>query len=374
MRLIVFLIRAVSFNFKIKNLANKLLLSKTEGVAKRNKSINKKELLKLNNTKIRALFNSLPYSNIIKELSNPPYGLCIENKYTDSYGTIGSLYQYKNSKILIHNTSIKKCEGIEGIVYKNDQEYFRFTDKTIGDNTFLRTIGNTTIKYENNKIIYIDSKINSKLVEPLKMDLVRDTNFGTFDIETALDKNNNFIPISCGWIIKIKYKDYIITNYESTESMFINCFDDMFNHNNYTWYAHNLGGFDAVFIFKILFENYTKTKVNFKNGKPLSIKVSLTTKDKNNKNKTKNIVFKDSYKIQPLSIRNLIKANDITTQKLCFPYTFMRTDNINYEGQLPDKSFYENISDLEYTKFADEFKDKKWILKDELLKYMKMIL
>lgn len=104
----------------------------------------------------------------------------------------------KNSKILIHNTSIKKCEGIEGIVYKNDQEYFRFTDKTIGDNTFLRTIGNTTIKYENNKIIYIDSKINSKLVEPLKMDLVRDTNFGTFDIETALDKNNNFIPISCG--------------------------------------------------------------------------------------------------------------------------------------------------------------------------------
>lgn len=94
MRLIVFLIRAVSFNFKIKNLANKLLLSKTEGVAKRNKSINKKELLKLNNKKIRALFNSLPYSNIIKELSNPPYGLCIENKYTDSYGTIGSLYQY----------------------------------------------------------------------------------------------------------------------------------------------------------------------------------------------------------------------------------------------------------------------------------------
>jgi hypothetical protein len=198
MRLIVFLIRAVSFNFKIQNLANKLLLSKTECIAKRNKSINKKELLKLNNTKIKALFNSLPYSNIIKDLGNPPYGLCIDKKYTDSSGIIGCLYQYKNSKILIHNTSIKKWEGIEGIVYKNDQEYFRFTDKTIGDNSFLRTIGNTTIKYVKNQIIYIDSKINSKLVEPLKIDLVRDTNFGTFDIETALDINNNFIPVSCG--------------------------------------------------------------------------------------------------------------------------------------------------------------------------------
>jgi hypothetical protein len=156
--------------------------------------------------------------------------------------------------------------------------------------------------------------------------------------------------------------------------MFKNCFDDMFKcvaNNNYTMFAHNLGGFDAVFILKILFENYTKTKVQFKDGKPLSIKVSLTTKDKDNKNKTKNIVFKDSYKIQPLSIRNLIKANDITTQKLYFPYTFMRTDNINYEGQLPDKSFYDNISDLEYKKIEDEFKDKNWILKDELLKYMK---
>jgi hypothetical protein len=92
--------------------------------------------------------------------------------------------------------------------------------------------------------------------------------------------------------------------------MFKNCFYDLFNHNNYTWYAHNLGAFNVKF--NILFKNYIKTKIQFKYGKPLSIKVSLTTKD----NKTKNIVFKDSYKIQPLSIRN--KANDITKKKLFF--------------------------------------------------------
>nr|BAM29335.1 dpoB [Lentinula edodes] len=366
MRLIVFLIRSVSFDLKVKNLANKLLLSKTETEKKRTKSINKKELLKLNNTRIKALFNSLPNSNLIKD-----FGFQIDSHYTDSSGIIGSLYQYKNSKILIHNTNIKEWEGFEGIVFKNDLEYFRFTDKTIGLNAFLRTIGNTTIKFVNNTIIYIDSKINSKLVEPLKMELARDTNYGTFDIETALDINNKFIPVSCGWKNKKNYKDYIITNYDSTESMFKNCFDDMFNHNNYTWYAHNLGGFDSVFILNILFKFYTKTKVQFKDGKPLSIKVSITTKDNNNKNNTKNLVFKDSYKIQPFSIRNLIKANDITTQKLYFPYLFLRTDNINYEGKLPDKSFYDNISDLEYNKIAYEFKDKIWVLKDELLKYMK---
>jgi hypothetical protein len=154
--------------------------------------------------------------------------------------------------------------------------------------------------------------------------------------------------------------------------MFKNCFDDMLNHNNYTWYAHNLSGFDAVFILKILLQNYTNTKVQYKDGKPLSIKVSLTTKDnKTNKNKTKKIVFKDSYKIQPMSLINLIKAYEITTQKLIFPYKMLRIDNLNYDGKLPDKSFYENISDLDYQKLVDEFKDKNWNLKYELLKYMK---
>jgi DNA polymerase type B, organellar and viral len=367
MRLIIFLIRSVSFNLKLKNIINKNLNKEKGGkIEKRSNSINKKEIIKLKNTKIQAFLNSLPNSNLLKD-----FGFLIENDHIDNSGNIGSLYQYKRTKILIHNTNIKKWEGIEGIVYKNDNEYFRFTDKNIGgmDKAFLRIIGNTTIKYENNNIIYIDSKINSKKVEPLKkMDLVRNTKYGTFDIETALDKNNKFIPVSCGWKIKNLYKDYIITNYDSTESMFKNCFDDMFNHNNYTWYAHNLGGFDAVFILKILFANYNKPKVQFKDGKPLSINVRFTNKDSN---KTKIIVFKDSYKIQPLSIRKLIKANDITTKKLYFPYFFMRTDNINYEGILPDKLFFDNIPELEYKKIADEFKDKKWNLKDELLKYMK---
>jgi hypothetical protein len=30
------------------------------------------------------------------------------------------------------------------------------------------------------------------------MDIVRDTNYGSFDIETAFDLNNKFIPVSCG--------------------------------------------------------------------------------------------------------------------------------------------------------------------------------
>lgn len=49
------------------------------------------------------------------------------------------------------------------------------------DNAFFSspTISNITIKYVNKKIIYIDTTIQSKKVEGLKMELVIDTKYGT---------------------------------------------------------------------------------------------------------------------------------------------------------------------------------------------------
>lgn len=357
MRLIIFLIRSVSFNLELSDIVNNKL--KKDREIKKNYFLKNKELLKLKNTKLIAMFNSLPNSNLVKD-----FGLLINSNHIDKSGIIGSLYLYKNFQILIHNTDIKKCEGLQGIVYKNDNEYFKFTDIIIVGkfNEFLRSIDNTTIKYVNNNVTYIESITKSKRVDSLKIDIVRDKKFGSFDIETALDKNNQFIPVSCGWKTDKKYKDYIITNYDSIDHMFKICFEDMFKFNNYTWYAHNLGGFDSVFILKVLFENYGKPKIQFKDGKPLSIKVKYNNKM---------IVFKDSFKILPLSIRSLIKSYNIKTNKLYFPYSYLRIDNLFYKGILPEKSFFENIPDLEYQKMKNEFSNKKWVMKDELLKYMK---
>jgi len=67
----------------------------------------------------------------------------------------------------------------------------------------MRTIGNTTMKIVNKEIQFIDTKINSKMIEPLKIDLTRYTKYGSFDIETALDTNNKYIPVSCGCCLPI---------------------------------------------------------------------------------------------------------------------------------------------------------------------------
>lgn len=49
------------------------------------------------------------------------------------------------------------------------------------------------------------------------------------------------------------YKSYFISDYEDSQAMIIACIEDMLRHNGYTWYSHNMGGFDSAFILKVLF-------------------------------------------------------------------------------------------------------------------------
>ena len=157
MRLIIFLIRSVSFDTKVIKLVNKDLLKNNN--KKMIKDNNKKELLKLKNNILIALFNILPNSNLLKD-----FGSLINDSYINKSGISGSLYQFNKVKILIHKMNTNK---VEDIVYKQGEEYFRFTDINISsteikDIEFYRTILNTTIKYVNKNIKYIDTKIESK--------------------------------------------------------------------------------------------------------------------------------------------------------------------------------------------------------------------
>jgi DNA polymerase type B, organellar and viral len=104
-----------------------------------------------------------------------------------------------------------------------------------------------------------------------------------------------------------------------------------------------------------------QTNVRIRDGKALSIIVSRTIKNiKINKVETNTIIFKDSFKILPMSIKTIIKGFELKLQtpKLYFPYRIMKIYNLNYEGALPDKSFYDNISDLEFKNLKRSLKIK----------------
>lgn len=126
-------------------------------------------------------------------------------------------------------------------------------------------------------------------------------------------------------------------------------------------YAHNLSRFDGVFIMKYLM-SFGKVKPLMHNGKLISI--TLKVNIKGHKNKT--IVFKDSFLMLPLSLRDLCNSFKVDNPKSYFPYLL---NDLNYKGQFPDFKYFTSLSTNEYLNLKNQYLNKIWSFKDEAIKY-----
>jgi hypothetical protein len=116
-------------------------------------------------------------------------------------------------------------------------------------------------------------------------------------------------------------------------------------YDNYKIYIHNLSGFDAIFLLKILTE-LGQIKPIMHKGDLISIEFKFNGYI---------VTFKDSLKLLIVSLRNLAKSFGVDTQKGIFPYTFVNKNNLDYIGEVPDYKYFNNISIDEYNKYCEQF-------------------
>src|SRR5882672_4689900 len=274
--------------------------------------------------------------NIHKSVSNLDYTKkCEVDK--------GSNTSYKNVDILSKINNNKNINSYKGIVFKNENEYITFTDTIIAKNEFnlIRQIGNSSIFIKDNLVQFIETKINSRQIELKKRALKRDTNYVIFDIECYLDKDNNFIPYACKWYTPKRSITYDVRDYKNWEEMISVFLIDIFVYcPDSTIYVHNLSSFDSLYLLKSLYK-YFNTSPIIKDNKIISINVSKII-NMNNKNKKIKLFFKDSLLLLPLALEKLINSFSIETKKLPFPYKFVREDNLNYIGPIPDYDYYKD--------------------------------
>lgn len=102
-------------------------------------------------------------------------------------------------------------------------------------------------------------------------------------------------------------------------------------YNNYSVYAHNLSGFDGIYLIRILSE-LGLNKPIIKDGKMISIPLSFTI----NPTKQGRITFKDSLLLLPGSLRKLAKSFQVES-KSYFPFDFVNNPDLdlNYVGPIP---------------------------------------
>lgn len=187
------------------------------------------------------------------------------------------------------------------------------------------------------------------------------SNIGVLDIETFRNSNNNSYEIyALGFrtVLSLDVKMYYIdpTNLSGAEVLLRLINEIIRNkYSNITFYAHNLGGYDSIFILKVLHDYNNKNddkyiiSTVFRDNKIITLSIR---KGKNS------ITIRDSYAILTNSLAKLAYDFGVTTQISLFPYRFENKNPLFYQGQTPDKYYYENISSSDY---EDKFKHIKYL-------------
>ena len=276
-----------------------------------------------------------------------------------------------------------------GIIIKNIKDYLNFSNSYYS--SFNRTIGSVTLTIKNNKISMISLKNKLSPIVPINkkyLHIQRNTNFGTFDLETFVDSDGLAKVFAAGFITNIDINsnlfyltDYLTENNElDSQKLLLNCIDSMLvnKYDKFIFYVHNLGRFDIIFMYNTLLKaneikgtEYYKIKTVFRDDTIIKLDIKIKKKDFINKNSylTQNYIkisFVDSLNLLNNSLSKLSIDFNVEHKKGFFPYTFVNKNNLNYIGNKPDISYYEKISDLEYNKI-NKF---NWDLKQECLTYL----
>lgn len=106
---------------------------------------------------------------------------------------------------------------------------------------------------------------------------------------------------------------------------------------NLTFYVHNLGGYDITFILKTLIDsNLYKLSLNMRNNKVLSLRISTIP---TSKVRSVTVTLVDSYNILNNSLAKLGQTFKTEIQKGIYPYEFVKSNTVYYNGDKPDKKY-----------------------------------
>ena len=267
-------------------------------------------------------------------------------------------------KILETNFINKIRYSLHGVIIS------QVTDRVV-NNLVLRSSGDKQIVIDGNKVVSICQNIKIKPIEKPKFNalFVENRNIGVIDIETYRANDDTFKIYALGFKTNLAEKSkiyYIDKSDLDSRKIVLELVEELLRpkYANVTFYCHNLGGYDIVFLLKTLYtyndenqDNKYKISTLLRDDKIIKVKIS---KDK------KSFIILDSYAMLADKLIKLGKNFGVATIKSKFPYKFAIQDHLFYEGAMPSIEYYEGIKDEEYKDMSVGY----WSFYDETIRYL----
>ena len=230
-------------------------------------------------------------------------------------------------------------------------------DYKLKKDTFSRKIGNVLAYIDSNGIFKKDILLNLEPVKPkvvkglLATSRVPDWMVGSIDLETYQESIDEAKLYAMGYYTRNNMEIFYIDKTLNSDQVAISCLDSLLTEkfHMYTFYIHNLGKFDGIFLLRILVrlrKNYPDIwdyNTDFKDNKILYLDISKKVGKKKYR-----IKIHDSLLMLNASLDELCKTFDTNIKKGIFPYNFVKRDTLFYIGVKPDYGFYNNVKKEEY--------------------------
>lgn len=262
-------------------------------------------------------------------------------------------------------------------VYTTDGiNILNMVDKKLDKNGFSRQIGNVLAYIDNTGIYKKDIILNLAPIKPntvkghLASSRIPDWMVGTIDLETYQESIHEAKIYAMGFYTKNDLKIFYINESLDSDNIIISCLDCLLveKYHNYTFFVHNLGGFDGIFILRILirlkklYPNVYDYDVDFRDGKILYLDVSKKVGKKKFRIKIHDSLLMLNAKLDVLS-----KTFDTNIKKGFFPYSFIKKNTLFYIGKKPDISFYGNGITIDQ---YNDIPSLDWSVEKETRKYL----
>ena len=277
----------------------------------------------------------------------------------------------------IINTSkyIKKAYSLSGVFLGEVEDF------NIDNNLLKRKFGNYTFFIKQNSIIFSEKKNYLTAIKKKSFvdnnAIIEDIRIGVIDLETYT-VNINGVKLAkvytIGFFTNLNFKPvlyYIDIETLNSEKIVLKCIDEMLRpkYRGITFYAHNSGMFDNVFILKILSEfnkQVTNNPYIIKTVCRDNIILKLTIQRKID-GVLQSVSILDSYRILTDKLSVLCTKYEVEESKGYFPYDFATVNNLSYIGETPNKNYYDSSMTL---KEYNDIKKDVWNFKEESLSYL----
>jgi len=244
---------------------------------------------------------------------------------------------------------IKVSYSLDGILIS------KVIDTMVGDHV-IRKSGNNELILKDNIVKEYKQKINLKPVEKvyIKPLMTENPNIGVIDCETYTGNGGINKIYALGFLTNLSDKSqiyYIDKETLDSDKIVLDLVNELLRpkYNDITFYCHNMGGYDIVFILNVLFKYNSKNPDKYtlncvlKDDKIIKVKISKKLGEI-----THSFTIQDSYCMLSKSLKALGNSFKVDTLKSYFPYKFSVSDNLFYVGDTPDIIYYQDISEEVY--------------------------